>query len=226
LVSLAPMKWIHQFQLFLFDFDGLLVDTENVHYQAYVNALAKRGYVLDWSFLKFCQAAHLNAEALKEALCAEIPDLSLDWNLFYQEKKKAYLELVSGGKVRLMPGAEKLLRALEKEKIRRCVVTHSAHEHVALIRSQIPALQTMPHWITREDYEKPKPDPEGYLKAIQLYGKQGDRIIGFEDSLRGLEALKGTPALPVLVCSSSHPLLHLALEGEVVHFESLEQINF
>lgn len=219
------MKWIYDFQLFLFDFDGLLVDTETLHYQAYINAAAQRGYVLDWSFLRFCQIAHLNAEALKDTLCFQFPDLALDWTQFYSEKKKIYFELVSGGQVKLMPGVEKLLEALAKADIPRCTVTNSFREQTLLICSQLPVLQTIPKWITREDYEKPKPDSECYLKAIQLYGQPGDRIIGFEDSVRGLQALRGTPALPVLICSASHPLLEIATMGDVHHFESFETLD-
>ena len=104
-----------------------------------------------------------------------------------------------------MPGVEKLLRALEAAKIRRCVVTHSALAQTALIRSKIPVLQTLPQWITREDYEKPKPNPECYLKAIQLYGKMGDRIVGFEDSVRGSQGPSRDPRLAGAHLSSTPP---------------------
>ena len=218
------MKWIHDFQLFLFDFDGLLVNTEHLHLQAYDNMLAKRGYRLGWSFSRFCELAHLNATAVKEAIYAQFPDLEPNWEVLYQEKKAAYFDLLKSGKVELMPGVDRLLRALDAAQIRRCVVTNALFEQTRLIRSQIPILQTIPLWVTREEYEKPKPDPECYLRAIQLYGIKGDRIIGFEDSLRGLEALRKTPALPVLICPNHHPLLEIATEGEMIHYESMAQI--
>lgn len=220
------MDWIHDFQLFLFDFDGLLVDTEHIHYQAYVNVLAQRGHSLSLSFANFCELAHLNATAWKEALYASVPHLEPNWSLVYHEKKEEYLHLLGVGKIELMPGAEKLLRALSDANIERCVVTNSIFEHTKLISSRIPALKTIPHWITRESYEKPKPDPECYLKAIELYGKKGDRIIGFEDSIRGYRALSETIAFPVLICPSHHPLLEIALERKGVHFESFEKITF
>jgi beta-phosphoglucomutase len=223
--TIPSMKWIHDFQLFLFDFDGLLVNTEHIHYQAYINVLAKRGFNLDWSFDRFCETAHLNAIALREALYAEFPTLDPNWDLIYGEKKRAYMELLGAGKVELMPGVGSLLKALNEADIRRCVVTNSLHEQIQLIRSQVPLLQTIPNWITREDYNKPKPDPECYLRAIELYGKKGDRIIGFEDSIRGLTALQGTPALPVLICSMRHPLLSAAAEKSALHFESFERIG-
>jgi len=217
------MKWIQDFQLFLFDFDGLLVNTERLHFQAYIDMMASRGYKLSWSFLRYCEVAHLDATALREALYSEFPDLSLDWPSLYAEKKKIYYELVSEGKVELMPGVESLLMELEKASIRRCVATNSFLDQIELIRSKIPLLQTIPYWITRENYEKQKPYPDAYLKAIELYEKPEDRIIGFEDSIRGLQALQGTKALPILICDAKHPLLGHAPEG-VVRFDSLDAI--
>ena len=218
------MKWINDFQLFLFDFDGLLVNTEHLHFQAYIDMMAARGFQLDWSFNQFCNVAHLNSTALREALYAQFPTLDPDWESLYADKKRIYLELLGTGRVELMPGVALLLKALEKNKIRRCVVTNSLYEQIVQIRSQVPLLESIPHWITREQYSKPKPDPEGYLKAIQLYGQKGDRIIGFEDSIRGLQSLRQTPALPVLICSSHHPLLEMAADSSLVHYESFEQI--
>lgn len=217
------MQWTKDFQLFLFDFDGLLVDTEAMHHEAYVQMLAAEGLNLDWTHAHFCSVAHLNATALKEALYFEFPQLDPDWKRLYAAKKRFYEELIVTGKVGLMPGVEKLLHHLAAQNIRRCVVTNSFYPQIEVIRSHLPALQSIPHWITREQYERPKPDPEGYLLAIQRHGKTGDRIIGFEDSIRGLQSLMGTPALPVLICTSHHPLIELA-GSKIIHYESFEQI--
>lgn len=218
------MRWIHDFDLFLFDFDGLLVNTEHLHYQAYVNMLERRGIKLQLTFDNFFELAHFNSTAWREALYAHTPDLEPNWESLYQEKKQAYLELLIAGKVELMPGVERLLNALQESNIRRSVVTNSILPHVELIRAHLPILKTLPCWITREEYEKPKPDPECYLKAISIYGKKGDRIIGFEDSVRGLKALRQTPALSVIICPKHYPLLDIALEEGGKHFESFYDV--
>lgn len=218
------MKWISKFQLFLFDFDGLLVNTEHLHFQSYVNALADRGYDLGWNLMRFCELAHLNSTAMREAIWAQFPALEPIWGEIYAEKKRAYLKLLQSGKIELMPGVEQILKALHNAQIRHCVVTNSFQEQVQLVRSQLPALQAIPHWVTRESYEKAKPSPDGYLRAIELYGKMGDRMIGFEDSVRGIKALQQTPAVAVLICPSHYPLLEIATEGDVRHYESFPDI--
>ncbi|MDE3056258.1 MAG: HAD family phosphatase [Verrucomicrobiota bacterium] len=217
------MNWVSSFQLFLFDFDGLLVDTERLHFRAYREALQERGHFLDWDFSSYCRYAHLEADSLKKALIGRFPVLSLDWSSFYEEKRSRYLSLMNEGQLELMPGVERLLFLLTERGARRCVVTHSPRAAVERICSKLPLLHMIPHWITREDYKEPKPHPECYRKAISLYGKKGDRIIGFEDSVRGWTALSQTEALPLLICSDTHPQLRWA-QG-ALHFASFMEIN-
>lgn len=220
------MRWIFDYQLFLFDLDGLLVNTEELHYQAYKRMLHDRGYQLPWDFLTYFSIAQKDAEAPKRYIYAAFPKLyeeEPEWPVLYQEKKKAYLHLLHTTRAPLLPGAQKLLEILEQASIKRCVVTHSAKEFVEAIKKQNPLLYSIPHWITREDYAAPKPASDGYLKACER-ASPGDQIIGFEDSLRGLTALMGTKAKPILVNSIDATLRQkFALQG-VSTFRTLDEV--
>ena len=221
------MRWIKDFELFLFDLDGLLVNTENVHYQAYINMLNRRGFKLDWSFLKFCEVAHFDDQSLKEGVYAIFPDLleqEPNWDILRDEKNRIYIDLLRSSKIDLLPGVGNLLLELEKQNIKRCVVTNSSKQMTDMIQAKQKALNSIPHWITREDYLLSKPNPECYLRAISLYGEKGDRIIGFEDSLRGIKALVRTSAQPVLIASLMNPKAAAFISREVFHFKSFEDI--
>ncbi len=223
------MEWIKHFDLFLFDFDGLLVNTEKVHFQAYINMCAARRVHLKWNFLEYCSTAHRNNEAMEQTLRMQYPELfqeNISWKTLYEEKKRHYQKLLQSTQLELMNGVEDLLKALQKEKIPRCVVTHSVKEQVDLIRLSLPILNTIEHWITKDMYINPKPDPECYLQAIKKYGKKANRIIGFEDSLRGLKALLQTPALSVLICPQDHPHLQtIGLMKGVLYYPSFSSIE-
>lgn len=222
------MHWIQNYQLFLFDFDGLLVNTEEIHFLAYRRMCAQRGFDLDWSFERYCRSAHYSAEALKEDIYQKFPklqELEPDWNVLYTEKRRAIMDLLHEGAVHLMPGVETLLRALQEAGIKRCVVTHSPDDLVSLVRKKNPILDSIPFWITRHDYTHPKPSPECYLKAISLFAKPEEQVIGFEDTPRGLQALLGTRAKPVLVCRADYPEIPEFVAKGVVHIPTLEDIS-
>lgn len=222
------MQWIHQYQLFLFDFDGLLVNTEHLHYQAYIKMCAKHSYQLPWSFHRYSEAAHHKSTDLRDQIYAEFPALHAeypDWHVLYEEKKQIFLNLLQEGAVELMPGVRELLLALEQANIKRCVVTHSAVSLINSIRQHNPVLDTIPHWITREHYTHAKPDPECYQIAIAKWSQPQDRVIGFEDSPRGLNALLGTSAKPVLICPPDSPYLSRVLQDPVSYYPTFTSIT-
>ncbi|WP_228840642.1 HAD family hydrolase [Candidatus Protochlamydia phocaeensis] len=222
------MQWIHHYQLFLFDFDGLLVNTEHLHYQAYLRMCAQRGFTLNWSFQRYSDAAHHQPTALRDQIYAEFPALQAqepNWSVLYEDKKRAFLALLQEGAAQLMPGVHSLLLALQQADIRRCVVTHSPLAVIQTIREQNPILDTIPYWITREDYTHPKPHPECYQLAIKRYAREDDRIIGFEDSPRGLNALLQTPAKAVLICPPDSPYLNQTLVSHLCYYPTFTAIQ-
>ncbi len=221
------MQWIHQFQLVLFDFDGLLVNTEELHYLAYQRMCAARGINFDWSFDYYCQLAHYSADGLRRELYRQFPILNEQeprWEILYAEKKNAIFNILNERPIQLMSGVEKLLQALTKANVRCCVVTNSPKELVDIVRKKNAILNTIPNWMTRERYTHPKPDPESYLKAIEIYGRPGDKIIGFEDTPRGLTALMGTPAMPILICTSDYPEIPALIARGARHFRTFEDV--
>lgn len=224
---MKALSWIKNYQLFLFDFDGLLVNTEDLHFAAYVQMCKQRGFDLDWSLHEFFSAAHFDATGLRDGIYAKFPELYAQepkWEVLYAEKKKAYMQLLQSGKLSLMPGVAPLLKALEDAEIKRCVVTNSTAEQAECIRGLLPELNSIPHWITREVYTHAKPHPECYQKAVAKLAKAGDVAIGFEDSFRGYQALTGAGVKGVLIAPRNHPQTPSLPKG-IVHFESFEEIN-
>lgn len=187
---------------------------------------ADRGFSLKWDFATYANYALHTAEGVKEALFLEFPELKkgATWETLYQAKKEAYLSLLHTEGMGLMPGVKEMLEGISKMGIKSCVVTHSPLEQIALIRKHHPSLNLIENWITREDYSQPKPASECYLKAIAKYAGPGKRVIGFEDSPRGLKALLGTSADGVLVSSflkkEEVKTLEKEMERPFFHYDS------
>lgn len=220
------MRCLNHYQFFLFDFDGLLVNTEEIHFLAYKQMCAHYGFQLDWSFERYCCAAHYEADAVRNQLYELFPGLyrlQPNWDILYEEKKRRVMALLQEGRAVLMPGVEKLLHLLQKANVKRCVVTHSPEELVLIIREQYPILNTIPFWVTRRDYSLPKPHPEAYLTALTKYADPGDKTIGFEDTPRGVKSLiQAEQIQPVLICSAEYPEIPEFLSKGVLHYKNLE----
>lgn len=215
---------ILDYQLYLFDFDGLLVDTEPLHYASYIELARRRGLPLNWDFNRFSLEAHGKAMGFFDGWQREYPRLFEEGpskEELYEQKKRIYSELLVDYPLKLMDGVQPLLSALDAAEIKRAVVTNSPKAQIEIIKKSLPLLQTIPLWITREQYAHPKPSPEGYLKAISLLAKPGDRIIGFEDSLKGLKALLAADVEAVLICSADSEFVKEGRRLGAQHFETL-----
>ena len=183
---------------YLFDFDGLLVDTEKLHFEAYKQMCDFYDQHLDWDFNTFAYFAHANDTALKCALIEKF-DLfkKMDWKELYAKKTFFYGEVLKTTAVDLMPGVIRLLLDLQQKDITRCVVTNSKKSQIEAICSLQPILKTIPYWITREDYTLPKPNSECYKLAIEKFSMKNP--VGFEDSKKGMRALIDSGAKAVWV---------------------------
>lgn len=201
------MDWLSSFDFFFFDFDGLLVNTEELHWRAYEEMCTLYGCHLGWDFATYCTYGHHSTEALRDAVYAKLPELKAqepNWEALRQKKIAIYERLLGSKGVKLMPGAEEILSYITEREISSCVVTNSPNRHLDLIKTEIPLLTKIPYWIGRNDYEFPKPHPQGYLKGIEKYASRSKKMIGFEDTVKGLRSLEQTPIFPVLISDLDH----------------------
>jgi len=215
------MNWILKYSPIFFDFDGLLVDTEHLHFKAYQRLLANHGISFPWDFSTYLTVAHKSSSGLRKMITAHAPTLlaSHPWDTLYEEKKAAYVQLIGEGGLTLMPGAAEVLKRVHAEGIPHGVVTNSTRKQISIIREQLPILATIPHWITREDYERAKPAPDAYLKAIEIIGSS-DIMVGLEDSLKGINALQGASITPILISSmpkkKGSPFQHYSSFNDII----------
>ena len=203
------MSWFLDYSPIFFDLDGLLINSEPLHYRAYKMALEQEGIVLPWDFSTYLSKAHQDSSTLRLSISSLCPALSDQkaWKAFYLQKKEAFEKLLIDEEILLMPGAQTMVETVQCAGIPHAVVTNSTRRQTELIREKIPFLKAIPHFITREDYALPKPSPDAYLKAIEQVG-YSDKMIGFEDSRRGVEALRSAKITSVLIGSQvdEHPI--------------------
>lgn len=207
----------------LFDFDGLLVNTEPLHYLAYMRMCQDHGFSLNWDFSRFCHEAHSQEGGFFAGLRKEIPtafDGGLTIPFLYAEKIKWYNRLLETERVELMPGVEKVLLELQARNIKRAVVTNSPRAQIEKICQRLPLLKTIPLWITREDYRQAKPSPEGYLLALERLEVKGTAI-GFEDTLKGVQALQAAGVTAVLISLADYSGAALCKQSGAQHWEEL-----
>jgi beta-phosphoglucomutase-like phosphatase (HAD superfamily) len=154
---------------FLIDLDGTLLDTDYLHYQAWAKVLK-----LSPEYIEKVVTTHGINYILED-----FPDPS------YLRRQKIK-EMLQFEEIKPMKNAETFIHFIIENNIDHTVVTNTDRKVVEHFKRKVPVLNKLKKWIVREDYEKPKPDPECYRLAL---GNRDDIVFGFENSREGLEAL-------------------------------------
>ncbi|AQT77558.1 HAD family hydrolase [Chlamydia gallinacea] len=185
---------IQDYQVFFFDLDGLLVDTEPLYYRAFLSVCRQYNVNITIDFLTYYRFAMLGRDAFQKEIVTRFPEMQTLFPQCFYEREKFYQRFLSTEVPRLLPGVKEFLDLLSKQKKTLGVVTNSSRISVERFYDMFPIFAHFQFFVTREDYERPKPYSDSYCYAYQNFVREGERVIGFEDSVKGLRALAGIPA--------------------------------
>lgn len=164
----------------LFDFDGVVVDSEPVHFKCWLELLDPLGIKPTWQWFADHCVGIADTE-LFDTIASLNPSATGDQvRAVYPEKTARYREAMRLAPP-FAPGLVQLLADLTGAGLRHGLVTSSAREEVEPIL-QVGGLNFNPK-IFRDDVQFRKPHPEPYLKAAAALGAQ--RIMAIEDSEHG-----------------------------------------
>ena len=180
-----PTRVAAEFDAILFDNDGVLVDTEHLYFRANRETLAEVGVALDQAaYVELFLRDNLGAWQLAEA--RGVPPETIARLRLARDRR--YLELLEGEDLSL-PGVAEAVSALRR-RYRLAVVTSSQPEPFARAHARSGLLPHFEFALTRRDYQRSKPHPEPYLRAVDRLGLSPARCLVIEDSERGLAAAK------------------------------------
>lgn len=169
----------------LFDFDGVISDTEPL-YTKFWNVEGMRyfgdpdfGIRIKGQTFKHISTYFSNEEDLAQAM-HDIDEF--ERNMPYD----------------LVPGIMDFLRELKEAGVKTAIVTSSHNKKMENAWRAHPGLKDMVTTVlTSEDFSQSKPDPECFIKAMQKLGGKPEQTIVFEDSLHGIQAGRNSGAYVV-----------------------------
>jgi beta-phosphoglucomutase len=185
----------------IFDFNGVLVDDEHVHFEAFRDVLAVEGIDLDEArytdrYLGFDDAGAFRAILADAGHAPSEPRVAA----LIEAKKPAYLSRIERS-LRVFPDAASVLR--RRAALSTVAIVSGALRHeIDHCLGRMGVAEAVAFIIAAEDTRACKPDPEGYLLAKSRLGPAGARAVVIEDSLAGVEAAKAAGLRCVAVAHS------------------------
>lgn len=180
----------------LFDLDGTLANTSYAHYRSYLEVFRNRGLdfmtYTEWNKYINYNNIHTYLETVAAELAhqdiVESERILSDMRIEKLAAFKMYAPLY----ITPTKHAMDMLRFIKANPatINAVVVTNSSQATADIIREVIPELNYITKWCVRETYIAPKPHPESYSKAVELYYRKEKYMIGFENTSIGYESLR------------------------------------
>lgn len=181
----------------IFDFDGLIVDTEWSVYQSWVEMFdsfdAELPLDLWKTIIGTSEIEHFDPFELLESQVNQ----NLDIKDLQKERHDREMELVLTQPI--LPGVEEKLRTAKTQKLKLAIASSSDRAWVEGNLTRLGLFENFDVVHTSDDVERTKPDPALYRLALRSLGLSPTEAIVFEDSSNGVWAAKEAGIFTVAV---------------------------
>lgn len=201
----------------IFDFDGLLIDTETVWFYAFKEVL-QEDYGLDLSLEQFAKVIGTH-DAVLDAWIQENAKTLVDLDIMKRKARERFEEKM--GSPVLRDGVQEYLDACQSLGLKIALASSSKREWIDRFTKQLEIDGFFDVINTRDNVANVKPDPELYLKTINDLAITPEEAIVFEDSLNGFTAAK-TAGLKCVVVTNP-VTAHLPFSGYELLLQSMAE---
>lgn len=192
----------------IFDFDGLILDTEVPAFEAWQEIYEQHGaaLVLDtWG-------RALGGSGLEVDHIAELERAAgrtLDGESIHRRRLERKLALIEGQDV--LPGVREYIADGKRRGLKLAIVSSSPHRWVEGYLAKLGLIDAFEVVVCGEDAPRPKPHPDLYQQALEQLHLLPEEGIAFEDSPNGITAARAAGIFCVAVpnaISSQFPIDH------------------
>jgi beta-phosphoglucomutase len=208
----------------IFDFDGVLVDSERAHFEGIRLVLAEdAGIAITFNEYAEQYLAYDDHGGMKRALERHGHEASRDRvHQLATRKKAVFAGLLP--RIALLPGAKELILALQAAGVPLAIASGARRDEIVALLQASELLEAFRGIVSADDVHNFKPHPEPYLRGLEVVGaaESAKGVVAFEDSTPGLASARAAN-LRVIGVTNSHPREKLGLAHRVV--DSLEELT-
>lgn len=182
-------------QAIIFDMDGTLADTEEIHRLAFNAAFTEFGCGWQWSPAEYHELLAVSGgrERIEGFLARRGNGADADERrrlaaAIHARKSQIYVELLSSAGMRLRPGVQRLLDAAAKADLPLGIATSSSRRNLDTLLATTLGRAGSARFraiVTCDIVEEKKPSPAVYRRALAELGADGSHCVAIEDTRNG-----------------------------------------
>ncbi|MEK4084251.1 HAD family hydrolase [Psychrobacillus sp. FSL K6-1415] len=203
----------------IFDFDGLIVDTETTWYEAFKEVFYE-SHQINIDLLGYSQCIGTGNDVLYNYF-RELAGETVNCEMLEKHAAIRYETMMKAPILR--EGVKDYLDEAKQNNLKIALASSSSKSWVHKYLTQLNIMEYFEVINTQDDVSNIKPDPELYLKTLIDLGLSREETIVFEDSLNGLSAAKQAGIRCVIV--PNNVTKHLKFENFDERIKSMGEIS-
>jgi beta-phosphoglucomutase family hydrolase len=171
----------------LWDMDGTLIDSEELHWISWRNTLANEGITITREqFLS--SFGQRNDSIIPRWLGAAATPERIE--RISKAKEELYRHLVHSDGISPLPGVATWIHRLHKEGWLQAIASAAPRANIDAVLEALSATHIFQGIVSADDVHRGKPDPEVFLTAASRVGVSPDRCIVVEDAVAGVQGAR------------------------------------
>ncbi|NMQ20633.1 HAD family hydrolase [Candidatus Competibacter phosphatis] len=196
-------------QLLIFDFDGTLADTSPLHAAAFSETLHPLGITIHYPDI----AGLKTTDAMRRCLTIVGREFTeADIAALTAAKQRRVRELIERS-LEPLPGVDEFLR-WARPRYRLAIYTSGSRGTVSLALKKLGYTEWFDPMVFGEDVQHGKPDPEGFLKILNLTQASPKAAMVFEDSTSGIESAKASQMEVIDIQTIAFSSIYKVMQGQ------------
>jgi HAD superfamily hydrolase (TIGR01509 family) len=196
---------------FIFDMDGVVIDSNPYHKIAWEKFLRGQGYTFDDQLFDNVLSGRTAPTSLRMLFGEDLPEDLM--NHFMEEVDRNYQAILrQNNKIRAIAGIHEFLGQIRGNGHRLALATSAPALNIELGLKNLKLEDTFDPIVGKVDVTHGKPHPEVYLTTLERMGMAAENCIVFEDSKPGIQSARSA-GIRVVGVASGHSRQELLEEG-------------
>lgn len=197
-ITAELLQRLRNIEALILDMDGVLVDTEPFHIEAFRQYLNRHGLAHDdaylFGFIGFSVPDNMRSIYIKFYGSTDEKEIAKS----IKERDAIYLQLLRETPLEPLPGIESLIRICRENQIPVALASSSDREHIQIIFENLKRTShgsfepevLFKTVLSGEDVPERKPHPEIYRRVVRELNVKPDHTLAIEDSPAGVQSAK------------------------------------
>jgi HAD superfamily hydrolase (TIGR01509 family) len=194
----------------IWDMDGVLVDTGDLHYDAWCQALPEFGLIMPYDH--FRDTFGMNNRGVLTSLLGRTPEPELLARI--SDSKESAFRRLARGNVDVLPGVREWLGGLKDAGYKQAIASSAPQANIDVLVEALGLRNFFQALVSGVDLPG-KPDPATFLKAAAVIAVPPDRCVVVEDATAGVEGARRA-GMKCIAVTTTNPAAALARADIVV----------